>query len=62
MYIVTTIVWEILDLCNDLWSIEIDIHVGFIEFLEIGSKDFKSARQISLLVCSHQLLMIDYPT
>ena len=44
MYTVITIVWEILDLCNDLWSPEIDIHVGFIEFLEIGSIDFKSAR------------------
>ena len=38
---------EILNLYNiasDLWSPEIDIHVGFIGLLEIGSIDFESAR------------------
>ena len=42
MYNVITIVRKILNLCNDLWSPEIDVHVGFIGFLEIGGLDFKS--------------------
>ena len=33
--------------------------VDFIGFLEIGSRDFKLARQLFLFVGSHQLLMTD---
>ena len=55
---------EILNLYNiisDPWSPEIGIHVGFVGFLEIGSIDFKSAREITLFAGSSQLLMDDQP-
>ena len=59
MYNVTVIVREILNLYNDLWSPEIDVHEGFVGFLEIDLLESTSAREIFLLVGSHQRLMTD---